>query len=129
MILSSLLKRKKGNSPVSKLEETKLSSLAKTLLRYAVLVLAVETASNLGKAIVKMQKSHFAIGTRKAVAVILTFSTASVAQFALEVNQHKLQAHNKYYSRSHQYHDQSARPASICVSMQQARKVNLYYNI
>ena len=40
-----------------------------------------------------MLKSNFAIGTRKAVAVILPFTTASVAQFALEVNQHQNYKH------------------------------------
>lgn len=88
MTISSFLKRNKkinGNSAVSTADEKKLSSFAKTLLNYAVLVLAVETASNLGKAIAKMQNSKLSMGTRKALAVLLTFATATGAQFALKV--------------------------------------------
>lgn len=59
-------------------------SLGKILLRFLMLVFAVETANYVGQLITKMQKYKLGMRARTSIAVLLTFTTATAAQFVLK---------------------------------------------
>ena len=94
--LNSFLKRKRREDQLAKhdsnssgsVDQTKLSSLGKMLTRYAMLLLAIEAANYTGNRIVNMQNLHMGMRARKLFALLLTFFTATVAQFKLKVDKH-----------------------------------------